>query len=100
MALTGKQVRHLRSLGHALTPVVHIGKLGLTDAVSEAVDAALTTHELIKVRVDADAPSDRYESAEALAAALRCEVAQVIGNVVLLYRRHPNKPVITLPAAG
>src|SRR4051812_33237745 len=32
--LTGKQKRHLRGLGHALSPVVMVGKEGSTDAVA------------------------------------------------------------------
>jgi len=97
MALTGKQRRHLRALGHHLQPTVHIGKHGLTNAVAEAVDAALLTHELVKIRIDGESPADRHESADALAAGLKAEVAQVVGNTLLLYKRHPNKPVIVLP---
>lgn len=97
MTLTGKQRRHLRALGHHLQPTVQIGKHGLTDAVSAAVDVALTTHELIKVRIDGESPADRHEAADALAEALKAEVAQVVGNTLLLYRRHPQTPVIVLP---
>ncbi len=100
MALSGKQRRHLRALGHHLQPTVYIGKHGLTDAVTEAVDAALSTHELVKIRIDGDSPADRHESADSLATGLRAEVAQVVGNTLLLYRRHPNKPVIVLPKAA
>ena len=32
MALTGKQVRQLRSLAHHLNPIIHIGKSDITDA--------------------------------------------------------------------
>ena len=39
--LTGKQRRHLRGLGHALTPVAHLGKAGITDSFVDALDRAL-----------------------------------------------------------
>jgi RNA-binding protein len=98
--LTGKQKRHLRSLGHGLDPVVQIGKQGLTDATIAAVDEALERHELIKVRVGTECPEDRHELAERLGPAVKGEVAQLLGRTVLLYRRHPKEPKIRLPQGG
>jgi RNA-binding protein len=97
MTLTGKQRRHLRSLGHHLEPVVQIGKLGLSEGAIAAVDAALEEHELIKVRVGTECPDDRHEVAERLAPAVKGEVAQVLGRTLLIYRRHPKEPKIKLP---
>jgi RNA-binding protein len=89
-------LRKLRALGHALSPVVAIGKDGLTDAIVRATDAALTTHELIKVKLQREAPVDRHEAAIDLAARTKATLAQVIGRTLLLYRRHPKKPKIDL----
>lgn len=97
MDLTSKQRRHLRALAHHLNPVVMIGSAGVTDGVAAAVDGALSQHELIKVRVDADAPEDRHEVAEALSSRLQAAQVQVIGHVVVLYRRHPTDPKLSLP---
>lgn len=97
MPLTGKQRRHLRALGHHLEPVVQLGKLGLTDAVTAAVEDAIERHELVKVRLGTECPDDRHEVADKLAAALGAEAAQVVGRTLLLYRRHPKEPKITLP---
>jgi RNA-binding protein len=96
-ALTGKQRRHLRSLGHHLEPVVQLGKNGLTDTVIAAVDQALADHELVKVRVGTECPDDRNDVAERLGTAVKGEVAQVLGRTMLLYRRHPKEPKIHLP---
>ena len=97
MALTGKQARHLRALGHHLDPVVHLGKEGVTEALAQAIDQALTDHELVKVKFNPEAPDDRHEAAQSLATTLRAEVAQVLGRTMLLYRRHPSLPKINLP---
>ncbi|MEM1030530.1 MAG: ribosome assembly RNA-binding protein YhbY [Myxococcota bacterium] len=86
----GKQRRRLRSLGHHLDPVVQLGKQGLTDGVVRAVDAALGTHELVKVRRGQDCPQDRHEIAEALDVALKAEVVQKLGRTILLYRPRPD----------
>jgi RNA-binding protein len=92
--LTGKQRRQLRALGHALDPVVHIGKDGLTDGVAKALDGALEAHELIKVKLGPQAPDDRHDAAESLARRTKSELVQVLGKVILLYRRHPEEPKI------
>lgn len=97
MDLTGKQRRHLRALAHHLNPVVMVGRSGLTDAVVASVDAALAQHELVKLRVDADAPEDRHEVAEALEARLHAACVQVIGHVLVLYRYNPEGQKIELP---
>lgn len=96
--LTGKQRRHLRGLAHPLKPLVQVGKGGLDDGLVAAVDQALTDHELIKVKVGEHAGVDRHDAAEELAQKTRSEVAQVLGNMVLLYRAHPDEPTIKLPA--
>lgn len=100
MTLTGKQKRHLRALGHELQVVLQLGKEGSTEAVVAAADVQLTAHELIKVRLGRHAPEDREQVAGELAAATESEVAQILGNTFLLYRAHPDKPKIQLPAAG
>ncbi|NUP05343.1 MAG: ribosome assembly RNA-binding protein YhbY [Polyangiaceae bacterium] len=98
MELSGKQRRHLRSLGHTLEPVVQLGKDGIDEGVIAAVDTALTQHELIKVRVGTEAPEERHDAAEQLASETKSAVAQVLGRTILLYRKHPKKPKIKLPA--
>jgi len=103
--LSGKALRHLRALGHALDPVVAVGKQGVTDALVEQTERALASHELIKVRVMREAPLERAEAAEELAGRTGAVLAQVIGRTFLLYKRHATrkKPKIVLPkevAAG
>jgi len=94
--LTGKQRRHLRALAHELHAIVQIGKGGLDEGLVAAVDRALADHELVKVRVGDGAGLERDDAAEQLAAKTRSEVAQIIGNIVLLYRA-ADEPVIALP---
>ena len=97
MPLTGKQRRFLRAEAHSLEPTVMIGKEGLSETVLEATREALLAHELIKVRVLESAPMDRKELAEALPPLVNAELAGLIGRIVVLYKRHPNKPKVGLP---
>lgn len=84
--------RALRAAGHHLAPVVQVGKEGATPAVASALDEQLLAHELIKVKVGSESPEDRFELAAWLSALPGAQVAQVIGRVVLLYRKHPDRP--------
>ena len=97
MSLSGKQRRHLRSLGHHLEPLVKIGKAGLEDGVLAALEQALLDHELVKVRIGQGSPVKRDDAAEVLAKGTGAEVAQILGKSLLLYRPHPESPTIRLP---
>lgn len=97
MALTGKQKRFLRGRGHSLQPGVQIGKEGLTDAIIQALDQALLDHELVKVRIGQNSVVERKQAARELAVLTGSEVAQVLGNTLLLYRARPEDPVLVLP---
>lgn len=97
--LDGKQRRYLRALGHNLKPVVQIGTDGATSGVTQALDAALTRHELVKVRVLAKGGADLDELAAGLAASTSSSHAQTLGRTLLFYRAHPKKPRITLPGS-
>lgn len=97
MTLSGKQKRHLRGLGHALKPVVYVGRAGLTAGVVEQADRALEDHELIKIRVGDGFDGDFREAIERLSAETRSEVAGTIGHTALLYRARDEDPEIVLP---
>jgi len=97
VALSGKQKRHLRALGHNLNPVVQLGKEGVSENVVAAVTQALDDHELVKIKIGQNALVERHEAGDLLAERTDSEVAQVLGNTVLLYRRHPEEPKIRLP---
>src|SRR5437870_559843 len=61
--LTAKQRQFLRGLAHALSPVVRVGRSGLTPAVVDETKKSLLAHELIKVRIDADEGEDAENDA-------------------------------------
>jgi RNA-binding protein len=99
MSLTQKQLKHLRSLGHALEPVVLIGQGGLTEAVTREFEGALTSHELIKLRARVGDRDERDAIFERLASETKSVLVQRIGNVGLFYRARADKPKIILPDA-
>ncbi|HVX96034.1 MAG TPA: ribosome assembly RNA-binding protein YhbY [Polyangia bacterium] len=89
---TGDLRRRLRAHGHSLKPLVQVGKSGVTTGVLAQVAQALFDHELVKVRIGTECPQDRFEVADELAAQPGTQVVQILGRVVLVYKRHPEKP--------
>lgn len=97
--LNKAELRYLRSLAHALKPVVRLGQQGLTDAVSRELDGALEHHELVKVKLSAGEKDARLTQLEALCKSVRAESVQQIGHTATLFRRNTKKPVIELALA-
>ena len=91
MELTSKQRAQLRGLANSLTPIVHIGKEGITEAVVKQTDEALEARELIKCRVLESALLTAREACDELAQRTRSEGAQAIGSKFVLYRQSHNK---------
>ena len=75
----------LRKEAHNLKPVIIIGKNGVTSEIISAVDAALTDHELIKVKF-LDFKEDRKALSSSLSVSVKAFVISVIGNTAILYR--------------
>jgi len=89
---SGDLRRKLRGHGHALGPLVQIGKAGVTGGVVAQLTQALFDHELVKVKIGSECPVDRFEVAERLADEPGVNVVQIVGRTILLYKRHPKTP--------
>ena len=90
-----QQTKKLRSLAHAMKPIVRIGQKGLTDAVLAELEIALDHHELIKVKI----AGDRDERDRVLSVVIektQAHKVSFIGAVAVLFRRNPESPVIDL----
>jgi len=97
MALTSKQRQYLKGLAHPLSPVVRVGKGGVSDAVVAETKKSLEAHELIKVRLDVEDGKLRRAFADQLAAATDADLAGSVGKIAILYRAREEKPAIKLP---
>jgi RNA-binding protein len=97
MPLSTKQRKHLRGLAHELDPVVRIGKGRISDPVAAETVRSLETHELIKVRIEADGGDVRQALAAELAELTGSELVGTIGKIAILYREREEDPSIRLP---
>lgn len=86
--MTSKERAQLRAKANPLEPIIQIGKDGISDNLIAQADDALDARELIKVRVHLEtAPESPREFADKLAERLGAEVIQVIGGVIVIYRK-------------
>ena len=73
MALTGAQVKQLRSMAHHLNPAIIIGKSDVNEGTVEQTVAYLEKHELVKCSVLDGSSLSAREAADILCEALDCE---------------------------
>lgn len=71
---------------HHLNPVVMIGNHGLSDAVHHEIDTALTAHELIKIRINANDRDEFKKMITTICEKHNAEFIHTIGHVVAIYR--------------
>ena len=96
--MTSKQRAYLKGLAMKLTPILQIGKGGLTPECTASVDEALEARELIKINVLQNCLEDPREMAQTLSERTHSAVVQVIGKKIILYRpKKKGKPKIELP---
>ena len=96
--LSNAQSRHLKSLAHALKPIVIIGDKGLTESVLEEIGRALLAHELIKVKIRAQDRDERDAMIDNICARTKAFIVQRVGHVVSLFKRN-QEARIALPKA-
>lgn len=89
--LTPIECRALKAAAHHLNPVVSIASNGLTANVVNEIDRALSSHELIKVRVYGADREQRVEFLTQICEQLGCAPVQQIGNLLVLYRQKPEE---------
>ena len=91
--MTSKQRAYLRSMANTMEPVLHIGKEGITQTVTQQAWDALEARELIKVTLQRYAP---YESTREACAELcektHAEPVQCIGSKFVIYRKAREEP--------
>ena len=94
--LTNTQKKQLKGLANKLEMKYQIGKKEISDSLIDMLDKALTAHELIKIDVMKGYEGEMEPLAMELSLRLKAEVVQVVGRVIVLYRRNKENPKIKL----
>ena len=94
--LNNHQKAQLKGLASTLKVKYQIGKNEISDSLLSMLDKALTAHELIKIDVMKGYTDSINELAINLSVKLNAEIVEVIGRVIVLFKRNKEKPKIKL----
>lgn len=94
--LNSRRRAQLRAMANEYETILQIGKSGILDTTVKQVADALEARELIKLKILETCPTSVKETAEQLAAAVDCDVVQVIGSKFILYKESKNNKTIKL----
>ncbi len=97
MPITNAQKKYLRQAAHHLKPVVWAGQNGVTENLLNEIEQALERHELIKIKLRLGEREERDKGIEKICDETSAELIQRVGNMLTLYKRNKQKPVIKLP---
>ncbi|MBX9894945.1 MAG: ribosome assembly RNA-binding protein YhbY [Nitrosomonas sp.] len=91
LTITVTHRKELKARAHALNPVVMIGKSGLSANVIGEIDRALSSHELIKIKVQMDDREARNTFFEEICALTNAAPVQHVGKILIIYRPKPEE---------
>ena len=98
MIRNSKQRAYLKSLAMDMTPILQIGKGGVSPDFINSVSQALEARELIKISVLKSCDDDVKELVQTVSERTHSEVVQSIGRKIVLYKEgKEDKRRIILP---
>ncbi|HAD08934.1 MAG TPA: ribosome assembly RNA-binding protein YhbY [Porticoccaceae bacterium] len=96
--LSSTNKKHLRRIGHSLTPIVTVAGKGLSENVVAELNRALDDHELIKVKLAVGDKAARQAVINEISTTCEAQVVQTIGHIALLFKKsaHPDPKLSNL----
>lgn len=85
--INAKERAKLKSLSHDYKPVINIGKNSITDEVIRAIDEALSSRELIKIKILNNNLDDQDEILENILTSLNADFVNHLGSIITIYRK-------------
>ena len=90
--LNSKDRAKLRGMANTIQPIFQVGKGGISENFIIQIIDALEARELIKITVLQNSDETPREIAEAIAVEASCDVVQVVGSKITLYKPSANNP--------
>lgn len=85
--MTSKERAKLRSIASTMETILQIGKNPISPEMLKQIDDALTAREMIKIKTLETSELSPAECAEKISGEVECEIVQVIGSKIVLFRR-------------
>ena len=97
MTLNPKQKQYLKGLGHALRPILQVGKDGVNERQLSSISKALQDHELIKINILENSDLSKDEATKLICEPMEAQLVQLLGKKMILFRQNKKEPKIVLP---
>ena len=94
--MNSRQREFLRKSSTRFRTYGKIGKEGYTDNLGQSILDAISSRELIKVKMLQSVELDKRELAEIIQEKTGCEVVGIIGKTIILYKENKENPKISL----
>ena len=96
--LKGFQKKYLKGLAHGLSPVVQVGKNGLTDSLFKQINDQLEIHELIQIKFT-DHKDEKKELTQNIETGTDSILIGIIGHIAIFYKENAieDKRKIEIP---
>ena len=101
LSLSNRQKQFLKGLAHHMSPIVQIGKDGLSPGIVALIKKELLQHELIKIKIADNSGLEKKDTAAQVAQLSASTMVQLIGKTIVLFKANPKRPKdkqIKLPA--
>lgn len=95
-----KQRAFLRGLANKLEPCMQVGKDGAKQTSFDAISNLLEARELIKIKVLQNCDQTAKEIAQMIAQNVGCDVVQVIGNKIVLFKVSSKEKIKHIEIGG
>lgn len=87
MSISVQERKKFRQAAHPLKPVIMIGAKGLTEPVQREIDIALTSHGLLKIKVNDHDKEQISQMVTEICEKNGAEHIQTIGHTITVWRK-------------
>lgn len=91
--ISTKERAVLKGIAVNLSPIMQIGKDGLTDNVLSQIEEMLFNREMIKINILKNCDYNAKEAIAIICEKLDCQPVQAIGNKVVVYKFSTKKDI-------
>ncbi|MDY6065362.1 MAG: ribosome assembly RNA-binding protein YhbY [Finegoldia sp.] len=91
--INSKQRAQLKKISHSYKPIVNIGKGGVSENTIRQIDEALTSRELIKIKVLNNNLDDRDFIIDSILEGTGADFVKYMGSILTIYRPSENKVI-------